>query len=111
MIGSTYSDFLSVVAEGRRMSPDAVREVAKGRVWSGSQALQVIEGMWCCRVCCWLRLVSGGHGATCVCGPAFAKDGPDVPGKGQATMHCYNLIRSHKACMDSSQVQWVTQPC
>lgn len=40
-ISATYDDFLSVVAKGRRLSREAVREVAKGRVWSGSQAMEV----------------------------------------------------------------------
>ncbi|MBT8048523.1 MAG: signal peptide peptidase SppA [Xanthomonadales bacterium] len=34
----TYDDFVNLVAEHRQMSPEAVREVAQGRVWSGSQA-------------------------------------------------------------------------
>lgn len=41
MIGAFYDDFLSTVAKGRGMSKDAVRAVAKGRVWSGSQAMEV----------------------------------------------------------------------
>lgn len=40
-IGATYDDFLAVVAKGRSMTKDAVREVAKGRVWTGSQAMEV----------------------------------------------------------------------
>jgi hypothetical protein len=34
-------DFLSCVAEGRRMSVDAVRQLAKGRVYTGRQAMEV----------------------------------------------------------------------
>jgi protease-4 len=34
-----YDRFLGVVAEGRKMDLDAVRELAKGRVWLGSDAL------------------------------------------------------------------------
>jgi protease-4 len=34
----TYDDFINLVAQHRKMSPEAVREVAQGRVWSGSQA-------------------------------------------------------------------------
>lgn len=41
MISATYDDFLSVVAKGRGLDKDAVRAVAKGRVWAGSQAIEV----------------------------------------------------------------------
>ncbi len=34
----TYDDFISLVAESRQMEPRAVRRIAEGRVWSGSQA-------------------------------------------------------------------------
>jgi len=34
----TYREFLTVVAHGRRMTEQAVDEVARGRVWSGAQA-------------------------------------------------------------------------
>ena len=37
----TYRQFLGVVARGRGMSPDQVRAVADGRVYSGQQALEV----------------------------------------------------------------------
>jgi protease-4 len=37
----TYERFLGRVAEGRGMSPAAVDEVARGRVWTGEQALEV----------------------------------------------------------------------
>ncbi len=36
----TYDMFLDVVAEGRMMKRDDVRDVAKGRVWSGAQAAE-----------------------------------------------------------------------
>ncbi|WP_134201906.1 signal peptide peptidase SppA [uncultured Algoriphagus sp.] len=35
-----YEKFISRVAEGRNMSPEAVKEVASGRVWTGNQALE-----------------------------------------------------------------------
>ena len=34
-----YRDFLEVVAKGRKMAPEAVDKVARGRVWSGQDAL------------------------------------------------------------------------
>lgn len=37
---SFYEDFVSKVAEGRNLSPDAVAAVAEGRVWTGRQALE-----------------------------------------------------------------------
>ncbi len=40
MINATYQEFLSLVAEHREMDVDAVHEVAQGRVWTGSQALE-----------------------------------------------------------------------
>jgi protease-4 len=33
-----YNGFVGRVAEGRKLSPDRVREIAKGRVWTGVQA-------------------------------------------------------------------------
>ncbi|MBL8554142.1 MAG: signal peptide peptidase SppA [Phenylobacterium sp.] len=33
-----YGEFVVRVAEGRKLSPDRVREIAKGRVWTGAQA-------------------------------------------------------------------------
>lgn len=33
-----YEDFLGIVADGRDMSVDQVREIAEGRVWTGRQA-------------------------------------------------------------------------
>lgn len=35
-----YRDFIDIVAEARNLPPEAVHEVARGRVWSGSQALE-----------------------------------------------------------------------
>ncbi|WP_268035438.1 signal peptide peptidase SppA [Algoriphagus sp. PAP.12] len=35
-----YETFISRVAEGRNMSPEAVKEVASGRVWTGNQAIE-----------------------------------------------------------------------
>jgi len=35
-----YADFLQRVAEGRRMSTEAVAAVAQGRVWTGADALE-----------------------------------------------------------------------
>ncbi|MBN7817830.1 signal peptide peptidase SppA [Algoriphagus pacificus] len=36
-----YETFISRVSEGRGISPDAVKEVASGRVWTGNQALEI----------------------------------------------------------------------
>jgi protease-4 len=36
-----YEGFVKRVSEGRKMSPDKVRELAKGRVWTGVQARQL----------------------------------------------------------------------
>jgi protease-4 len=40
-LNETYADFTKGVAAGRKMPVDAVEKVAKGRVWSGSQAKQL----------------------------------------------------------------------
>jgi protease IV len=37
----TYERFIGRVAEGRGMSPEAVDEVGRGRVWTGEQALEM----------------------------------------------------------------------
>jgi protease-4 len=37
-IDDTYGGFIARVADGRHMSFDKVREIAKGRVWTGAQA-------------------------------------------------------------------------
>ncbi|GLP97935.1 signal peptide peptidase SppA [Paraferrimonas sedimenticola] len=36
-----YRDFLSIVAEGRDMTPADVDKIAQGRVWTGSKALEL----------------------------------------------------------------------
>jgi protease-4 len=36
-----YAGFVDRVATGRKLSPDRVREIAKGRVWTGAQAKQI----------------------------------------------------------------------
>lgn len=41
VIKEIYYDFISKVAEGRGMTKEAVDEVAKGRVWTGTDALKV----------------------------------------------------------------------
>lgn len=40
LVNSTYRRFVRLVAEGRKMSPEAVEAVAKGQVWTGIQAVQ-----------------------------------------------------------------------
>ena len=42
-----YRQFINLVARGRDMDPDAVEEVAQGRVWIGSQAheLGLVDGL------------------------------------------------------------------
>jgi protease IV len=39
-IDRAYQDFIGLVAEGRDLSREQVREVARGRVWTGQQALE-----------------------------------------------------------------------
>jgi len=41
LIDETYQDFLRVVSEGRGMSIDSVRKIAKGRIWVGEDAIGV----------------------------------------------------------------------
>ncbi|WP_419320358.1 signal peptide peptidase SppA [Caulobacter sp. ErkDOM-E] len=36
-----YASFITRVAEGRKLPPERVREIAKGRVWTGEQAKQL----------------------------------------------------------------------
>jgi protease-4 len=36
-----YGRFISIVAEGREMEPDSVRQIAEGRVWDGANALDL----------------------------------------------------------------------
>ena len=40
-IDKVYDGFISRVAAGRKLSPDRVREIARGRVWTGVQAKQL----------------------------------------------------------------------
>ncbi len=40
MLDRVYADFVDKVAQGRRMSTDAVDAVARGRIWSGTDALR-----------------------------------------------------------------------
>lgn len=37
MMDDVYAQFVDLVAKGRKMKPDAVEKIAKGRVWTGSQ--------------------------------------------------------------------------
>jgi protease-4 len=39
MLDRVYAEFVQKVADGRRMSYDAVHEVARGRIWSGADAV------------------------------------------------------------------------
>ncbi len=39
LVGSLYDQFVTIVSNGRALSPDKVREIAKGRVWVGETAL------------------------------------------------------------------------
>lgn len=41
LIDSTYNAFLTRVAEGRDMEVSQVRKIAKGRAWTGSQAVKI----------------------------------------------------------------------
>jgi protease-4 len=38
MIGSNYREFVGLVAERRKSTPERINEVAQGRVWTGAQA-------------------------------------------------------------------------
>lgn len=40
-VDNTYDRFLSLVAKARNSSPDAIHEVAQGRVWTGEKALEL----------------------------------------------------------------------
>ena len=40
-IDRTYEEFIARVATGRRLPPARVREIARGRVWTGAQARQI----------------------------------------------------------------------
>lgn len=41
LIDGGYQEFLEVVAKGRNMTPEAVNKVARGRVWSGQDAMGI----------------------------------------------------------------------
>jgi protease-4 len=41
LVDGAYDQFVGIVAEGRHLDPQRVRELADGRVYSGSQALQL----------------------------------------------------------------------
>ncbi|MES2693979.1 MAG: signal peptide peptidase SppA [Verrucomicrobiota bacterium] len=40
MVDWIYGEFIKKVAEGRKLTPEAVEQIAQGRVWSGSDALE-----------------------------------------------------------------------
>lgn len=40
-INNTYRQFIELVARGRNMTPEAVDEIAQGRVWAGTTALEL----------------------------------------------------------------------
>lgn len=40
-IEAIYTKFITIVADGRDMTPEAVDEIAQGRVWAGSDALEI----------------------------------------------------------------------
>jgi protease-4 len=41
MVEWIYGEFIAKVAEGRELEPEAVRQIAGGRVWSGREALKL----------------------------------------------------------------------
>ena len=41
MIDNMYGSFIDRVAQGRKLSPETVETIARGRVWTGSQALEI----------------------------------------------------------------------
>ncbi|MGZ8272688.1 MAG: signal peptide peptidase SppA [Burkholderiaceae bacterium] len=47
MIGSNYREFLALVAERRKSTPERINEVAQGRVWTGAQAKErgLVDGL------------------------------------------------------------------
>ncbi|MBI3420315.1 MAG: signal peptide peptidase SppA [Proteobacteria bacterium] len=47
LVGETYDAFKITVANGRELDPDYVEEIAKGRVWTGQQAvaLGLVDGI------------------------------------------------------------------
>lgn len=40
-VDNVYGQFLDIVAAGRESEPDAINEIAQGRVWTGKQALEL----------------------------------------------------------------------
>ncbi len=40
-VEDTYTDFTTLVAEGRKLNPDYVDSIAQGRIWTGAQALEL----------------------------------------------------------------------
>jgi len=40
-VENIYSDFVSKVASGRKMSPGSIDSIGQGRVWSGTSALKI----------------------------------------------------------------------
>ena len=46
-VGGVYDRFVNLVARGRDMTPEAVDEIGQGRVWLGSQALELglVDGL------------------------------------------------------------------
>lgn len=40
-VESAYSEFINLVAQGRDLTPERVDEIAQGRVWIGTQALEL----------------------------------------------------------------------
>lgn len=40
-VEDTYREFISLVAESRKSSPEAIHSIAQGRVWSGQQAKEL----------------------------------------------------------------------
>lgn len=47
MIGNNYREFLALVAERRKSTPERINEVAQGRVWTGAQAKErgLVDGL------------------------------------------------------------------
>jgi protease-4 len=41
MVDWIYAEFIAKVAEGRKLEPTVVEEIAQGRVWSGAEALKI----------------------------------------------------------------------
>lgn len=41
MVDWIYTEFIAKVAEGRKLAPADVEEIAQGRVWSGTEALKI----------------------------------------------------------------------